>query len=55
MDDPAIARRIEANTALAQRLGIEGTPALVVGDTLVPGAVDLNELERLVREARARR
>lgn len=55
MEDPAITRRIEANTALAQRLGIEGTPALVVGNTLVSGAVDLNELERLVREARARR
>ena len=55
MDDPAITRRIEANVALAQRLGVEGTPALVVGNTLVPGAVDLDELERLVREARARR
>lgn len=55
MDDPAITRRIEANMALAQRLGVEGTPALVVGNTLVPGAVDLDELERLVREARARR
>ena len=55
MDDPAITRRIEANTALAQRLGIEGTPALVVGNTLVSGVVDLDELERLVRVARARR
>jgi protein-disulfide isomerase len=26
MDDPAIARRIEANTRLAQSLGIQGTP-----------------------------
>jgi protein-disulfide isomerase len=62
MDDPAIARRIEANTRLAQSLGIQGTPALVIagpagpaGATLVPGAVDLAQLERLVAEARARR
>ena len=62
MDDPAIARRIEANMRLAQALGIQGTPALVVagpagpaGATLVPGAVDLAQLERLVAEARARR
>ena len=34
-------------------LGIEGTPALVVGSTLVPGAVDLATLERLVAEARS--
>ena len=52
MDDPAIARRIEANLRLAQTLGIEGTPALVIGETLVPGAVDLPALERLVAEAR---
>jgi protein-disulfide isomerase len=64
MDDPAIGRRIEANLRLAQSLGIEGTPALVIADgsgqhaanaTLVPGAVDLPALERLVAEARAAR
>jgi len=59
MDDPAIGRRIEANMRLAQALGVEGTPALVVagtaGATFVPGAVDLPQLERLVAEARAPR
>jgi len=55
MDDPAIARRIEANLNLAQALGIDGTPALVIGRNLVPGAVDLPTLERLVAEARAAR
>jgi protein-disulfide isomerase len=53
MEDPAIARRIEANMRLAQALGVEGTPALVIGRTLVPGAVDLPQLERLVAAARA--
>lgn len=53
MDDPALQARIERNMRLAQELGIEGTPALVVGSTLVPGAVDLATLERLVAEARA--
>ncbi len=52
MEDPAVQRRIEANAALAQALGIQGTPAMVVGETLVPGAVDLAALERLVAEAR---
>jgi protein-disulfide isomerase len=52
MEDPAIQRRIEANTQLAQALRVEGTPAMVVGGTLVPGAVDLATLERLVAEAR---
>ncbi|CAA9213374.1 MAG: hypothetical protein AVDCRST_MAG08-234 [uncultured Acetobacteraceae bacterium] len=54
MDDPAIQGRIEANTRLAQALQVQGTPAMVVGGALVPGAVDLASLERLVAEARAR-
>jgi protein-disulfide isomerase len=54
MDDPVIKRRLEANLRLARTLRIEGTPALVVGETLVPGAVDLGELERLVAEERTR-
>ncbi len=54
MDDPAIQARLQANIALAQTLQLEGTPALVIGDALVPGAVELPELERLVAEARRR-
>jgi protein-disulfide isomerase len=54
MDDPAIGRRLEANTRLAGQLNVQGTPALVIGETLVPGAVDLATLERLVAEARER-
>ena len=52
MDDPAVQRRLDANTRLAQALQIQGTPAMVVGEALVPGAVDLASLERLVAEAR---
>lgn len=54
MDDPAVQQRLQANLRLAQALRIEGTPALVIGETLVPGAVDLATLERLVAEARRR-
>lgn len=52
MDDPAIQRRLDGNLRLARSLRIEGTPALVVGGAMVPGAVDLATLERLVAEAR---
>lgn len=52
MDDPAVARRIQANLGIAQQLGIQGTPALVIGETLVPGAVDLPTLQGLVARAR---
>ena len=48
--DPEIARQILDTRALATSLKIEGTPAFVVGDTLVPGA-DLEALRRAVKIA----
>lgn len=52
MDDPAVQQRIQANLQLAHALAIQGTPALVVGSTLIPGAVDLAELTKAVAAAR---
>jgi protein-disulfide isomerase len=52
MDDPAVQARIDANLKLAHGLGIQGTPALVIGNDLVPGAVDLPQLQKAVAEAR---
>ena len=47
MADPAIQARLDKNLKLASALGIEGTPALVIGDRLIPGAVSLADLQRL--------
>lgn len=52
MDDPTIQARIARNLELARALDIQGTPALIIGTTLVPGAVDLAELRRLTAAAR---
>jgi len=43
---------IKRNYALADALDIQGTPAFIVGDTLVPGAIDLDNLRHLIAEAR---
>ena len=53
MDDPSVQTRIDANLRLARELNIQGTPAMVVGDDLLPGAVDAAELKHAVQEARA--
>jgi protein-disulfide isomerase len=55
MDDAATKARIDANLRLARELALDGTPALVIGDTLVPGAVELAELEKTIATARAAR
>jgi protein-disulfide isomerase len=53
MDDPSIQKQIDANLLLARQLNIQGTPAMIVGDTMLPGAVDTAELKQAVAEARA--
>jgi protein-disulfide isomerase len=53
MDAPEVSAVIEANYALAQELGIEGTPAFVIGGQLIPGAIEKARLEHLIDEARS--
>jgi protein-disulfide isomerase len=53
MNAPEIQDAIDANYRLAQELGIEGTPAFVIGDQLIPGAIDKGRLEALIEQARA--
>jgi protein-disulfide isomerase len=52
MQSPAIETQLQANLTLARELGIEGTPAFVIGDELIPGAVDKTRLAQLIEEAR---
>lgn len=52
MSRPEIGAQIERNRALARDLGIRGTPAFVIGEQIVPGAIDLETMRRLVARAR---
>ena len=52
MDDAATSARLEANAKLARDLNVEGTPAIIVGGKLVPGAMGLPALRAAVAEAR---
>ncbi len=54
MDSPAVGERLGANVALAQALGVRGTPAIVIGNALIPGAIGLEELQAAVASARQR-
>jgi protein-disulfide isomerase len=51
MDNPEWQAVIEKNRALANDLGISGTPGFIVGNELVPGALDLNGLKELIARA----
>ena len=52
MRDPAIEKALRANFALARSLHINGTPAFIIGDQLVPGAVNQQMLESYIEQAR---
>jgi protein-disulfide isomerase len=52
MADPAVTAELEKNVAMSTPLGINGTPGFVVGNTVAPGALDLNGLRQMVEAAR---
>lgn len=49
---PETMRELQANLALARQLGINGTPAWIVGDQLLSGAVGRERLQQAVEAAR---
>lgn len=52
MNDARVETEIQHNMALAQALDINGTPAFVVGDEFVPGAIDRAAFDELIKNAR---
>jgi protein-disulfide isomerase len=52
MTDPEIDQALSANKALANALDIRGTPGFIIGDHIVPGAIDLDALKNMVADAR---
>ena len=54
MGDPKIQQVLQKNYQLATTLGINGTPAFVIGERLVPGAVGVEALTQIIKEERAK-
>jgi protein-disulfide isomerase len=52
MGSPDVEAAIKQNFALAQSLEIHGTPAFVIGDEMVPGAIDIATLRQKIAAAR---
>lgn len=49
---PQVADAIRANLALGRQLGMTGTPAWVVGDRVLSGALPIEDIERAIADAR---
>jgi protein-disulfide isomerase len=50
---PAVAEAIRQNMALADKLGLSGTPAFIIGGEVVPGAVGVEPLRQAIENVRA--
>lgn len=52
MSSPEIQKTIQDATVLARTLGVNGTPAFIIGKELLPGAVSLDTLVEQIEAAR---
>jgi protein-disulfide isomerase len=52
MASPEIERYLSETLELAQSLGINGTPAFMIGDHLVPGAIGEDQMRELIAQTR---
>lgn len=55
MADPVFAVQIAKNAALANALDINGVPAYVINDQIIPGAIDAASLAKIVSKHRAKK
>ncbi|MGC2855841.1 DsbA family protein [Novispirillum sp. DQ9] len=51
-EDPALQKELLANRALAEALGISGTPAFAMGTILIPGALNADTLKQAIAATR---
>ena len=55
MDSPEIDEHIATSMQLSQALGFNGTPSFVIGDALIPGVIEADQMISLVNDARSAR
>ncbi len=53
MEAPEIEQHLQKTHELAKAIGIDGTPAFIVGDKLAPGAISLDDMKAMVQAQRS--
>jgi protein-disulfide isomerase len=53
MGDASVTQSIQASYEIAQALGISGTPAYIIGNEIIPGAIGVEELRARIADMRA--
>ena len=52
LNEKNIRMEIEKNRLIAKGFNINGTPTLIIGDKIIPGAINEQQLNELIKEAR---
>jgi protein-disulfide isomerase len=52
-DSDEIEARLQENIALAQSMGINGTPGFIIGDSITPGFIPAAQMKDLIKEERS--
>jgi len=52
MQSPAIIDSLNRNLSLGDALGVRGTPAFVIDDQMIPGAISVEEMRKRIEAAR---
>jgi protein-disulfide isomerase len=53
MATPQVQAQVDANRELAANLNIRGTPTFVIGNQILPGAIDIDALRQIIEMMRA--
>lgn len=53
MGDERVAKSIQSSYAIAQALGISGTPTYIIGNEIIPGAIGIEALRQRIANMRA--
>ena len=52
MNNPKIEQQLAKNREIAKLLGLNGTPAFIIGDIIYSGALNLNNLKKIIKNFR---
>lgn len=55
MKSSEVSDQIQANQQLGRDIGISGTPAFIIAGNLVPGAIRLDEIKNILKDAREKK
>lgn len=51
-DSSKVQKELEENKQIASQIGVRGTPAFIIGDSITPGFIPLDQMQRLIEQAK---